>query len=310
MKKIRTQYDNLKVARNAPPEVIKAAYKSLSNIYHPDKHPGDPKYVGIMQIINHSYETLSDVNKRKIHDEWIKSQEGEEKVYEPKIMNTKPTDYPKTERTKVSYVRDRKRNIKESILNAIKNIAFPLIAFIGVVVVMAVLSFIVDYFDSNSDYNNQKIVYQKTPPVQYVAPVPEYYRPALDPNGKSWPSKSGYLIGTKNGNNNGLSKVTIDNSGNNSDVHCKLVYINQNTAHPVREFYILAYSKFTLNKVTKGNYDIRYRDLRTGSTFRSEAFELFETRENDGIKYHDIIMTLYMVQNGNMKTYNIPESEF
>jgi hypothetical protein len=30
MKRLHTHYDNLKVAQNAPPEVIRAAYKTLS----------------------------------------------------------------------------------------------------------------------------------------------------------------------------------------------------------------------------------------------------------------------------------------
>ena len=38
MKKIHTHYDNLKVARNAPIEVIRAAYKSLSHKHHPDRN--------------------------------------------------------------------------------------------------------------------------------------------------------------------------------------------------------------------------------------------------------------------------------
>jgi DnaJ-class molecular chaperone len=36
MTNIRTHYDNLKVARNAPDSVIKAAYKALCQTYHPD----------------------------------------------------------------------------------------------------------------------------------------------------------------------------------------------------------------------------------------------------------------------------------
>ncbi|MCS6804710.1 MAG: DnaJ domain-containing protein, partial [Blastocatellia bacterium] len=41
MPKLHTHYDNLKVARNAPPEVIRAAYKTLSQRFHPDRNPGD-----------------------------------------------------------------------------------------------------------------------------------------------------------------------------------------------------------------------------------------------------------------------------
>jgi DnaJ-class molecular chaperone len=71
MARIHTHYDNLKVARDAPPEVIRAAYKSLSQKYHPDRNGGSPSANRIIQIINTSYEVLSDPAKRREHDEWI-----------------------------------------------------------------------------------------------------------------------------------------------------------------------------------------------------------------------------------------------
>src|SRR5687768_12749395 len=73
--KIRTHYDNLKVARNAPPEVIRAAYKILSQKYHPDRNTGSAEATRIMAIINAAYDTLSDPYKRREHDQWIAQQE-------------------------------------------------------------------------------------------------------------------------------------------------------------------------------------------------------------------------------------------
>lgn len=63
-----THYDNLKVATDAPPEVIRAAYKALSQRYHPDKNPDDAQAARIMAIINASYDVLSNPEKRKQHD--------------------------------------------------------------------------------------------------------------------------------------------------------------------------------------------------------------------------------------------------
>lgn len=77
MGKIHTHYDNLKVARLAPQEVIRAAYKALSQKYHPDKNPGDEKAARIMAIVNSAYGTLSDPQRRKEHDEWIAAEEWE-----------------------------------------------------------------------------------------------------------------------------------------------------------------------------------------------------------------------------------------
>ena len=77
MPKVRTHYDNLKVARDAPPEVIRAAYKSLSQKYHPDRNSGDPNASKTMAIINAAYRVLSDPDLRKKHDAWILKVEAE-----------------------------------------------------------------------------------------------------------------------------------------------------------------------------------------------------------------------------------------
>jgi hypothetical protein len=73
-KKIHTHYDNLKISRNAPDEVIKAAYKALSQKYHPDKN-ARPDASKVMAILNNSYAVLSDQQRRRKHDEWIASEE-------------------------------------------------------------------------------------------------------------------------------------------------------------------------------------------------------------------------------------------
>lgn len=74
--KIHTHYDNLKVARNAPIEVIRAAYKTLSQKYHPDKNGNTAESTRYMPLINASYDVLSDAGKRREHDEWIRRQEN------------------------------------------------------------------------------------------------------------------------------------------------------------------------------------------------------------------------------------------
>lgn len=60
MRILRTHYDNLKVARDAPVEVIRAAYRTLSQKYHPDRNDGDPRAARIMVLLNKSYAVLSD----------------------------------------------------------------------------------------------------------------------------------------------------------------------------------------------------------------------------------------------------------
>ncbi len=77
MAPVHTHYDNLKVARNAPPEVIRAAYKTLSKKYHPDHNPNNPEAIRIIQLINAAYDVLSDPVKREEHDRWIVNAEAQ-----------------------------------------------------------------------------------------------------------------------------------------------------------------------------------------------------------------------------------------
>ncbi len=73
---IHTHYDNLKVARDAPPEVIRAAYRSLCHKFHPDRHGGSAKATHTFQLIHCAYEVLNDPERRQQHDEWIVHEES------------------------------------------------------------------------------------------------------------------------------------------------------------------------------------------------------------------------------------------
>jgi len=75
LSRLRTHYDNLKVSRDAPDFVIRAAYKTLCQKYHPDKNPEDAQAGRIMGVINRSYEVLSDPGMRAEHDAWIVREE-------------------------------------------------------------------------------------------------------------------------------------------------------------------------------------------------------------------------------------------
>jgi TPR repeat protein/uncharacterized RDD family membrane protein YckC len=82
-RKIRTHYDNLKVAHNAPDAVIRASYKALIQTYHPDKFEGVKQQESeqITKIIRGSYDVLIDPVQRAEHDAWIKAQETQSRSY-------------------------------------------------------------------------------------------------------------------------------------------------------------------------------------------------------------------------------------
>lgn len=90
MKRVHTHYDNLKVTRDAPQEVIRAAYKTLCNKFHPDRNGGSQRATQTFQLINNAYEVLSDPERRRQHDEWIaRAEAGQVKAEVPRAWNGK-----------------------------------------------------------------------------------------------------------------------------------------------------------------------------------------------------------------------------
>lgn len=61
-------YETLEVSRNASPEVIRAAYKSLMQRLHPDKHPQGETSAGRAAQIAAAYEVLSSPERRAAYD--------------------------------------------------------------------------------------------------------------------------------------------------------------------------------------------------------------------------------------------------
>jgi curved DNA-binding protein CbpA len=66
-------YEILEVSPNASPEVLKAAYKSLMQRYHPDRNPGNAAAANRSVQVAQAYEVLSDAGKRAAYDIELKS---------------------------------------------------------------------------------------------------------------------------------------------------------------------------------------------------------------------------------------------
>ncbi|MEI8325121.1 MAG: J domain-containing protein [Betaproteobacteria bacterium] len=74
MEKVHTHYDNLRVTRNAPVEVIRAAFRALAQKHHPDVNPSADS-VRVMKLYNEAWAVLGDSIRRAEHDQWIREQE-------------------------------------------------------------------------------------------------------------------------------------------------------------------------------------------------------------------------------------------
>lgn len=278
MAKIHTHYDNLKVARMAPPEVIRAAYKALSQKYHPDKNPGDEKAARIMAILNTAYSTLSDAQRRKEHDEWISAEEWEIAWLE----STKGED-TRGERESISRWEDKHEVVPYRPSRDPKWWAVVLgctgMGWFSAFLMYTQPGFLSAVLPAAPKAAEISVIPAK-PPTEFAAPkVPENRviaisqfrlpdatatcsndaRVALAPNGASWPVQSSYIEGYKVGNLGGSTQLTIDNSHNPVDAFVKLFDIEEN--QNVRFLLVKARQKFTLEQLKAGNYELRHQPL-------------------------------------------------
>jgi len=65
-------YNVLELNQNATQEEIKKSYRRLSLLFHPDRNNNSPESTIRFQKISSAYETLSDEEKRKLHDIQLK----------------------------------------------------------------------------------------------------------------------------------------------------------------------------------------------------------------------------------------------
>lgn len=114
-------YDILEVNKNASPEIIEKAYKTLVKKYHPDLQENDLKikYEEKIKKINEAYEILSDYEKRKNYDLNLKNNEISKDDYNSLInenINLK---------NEINYLKNTIKNYKNNFENNINYINNP-----------------------------------------------------------------------------------------------------------------------------------------------------------------------------------------
>lgn len=299
MAKIHTHYDNLKVSRHAPQEVIRAAYKALSQKYHPDKNLGDERAARIMAIVNTAYNILSDPVRRKEHDEWIASEEWEvewlESTHGEEGRDKARGDGPWEPRQVEAPKRLR-------VLSDPRWWGAMLVFFAGGAALTFMLTDPPKVLPSALAWNGKPPVAAPAPATPPDAPGPDagndsWARPAgrpdapadikalavtqlvvperapdcdtdlqsqVSPNGDPWPAQSGYIDGYPVGNQGEEMQVLIDNSDNPSPVLVKIYDLDRHSN--VRHAYVLGRTKFVIDKLSAGKYEVRYQNILVGGT--------------------------------------------
>jgi hypothetical protein len=301
MAKIHTHYDNLKVSRHAPQEVIRAAYKALSQKYHPDKNPGDERAARIMAIVNTAYNILSDPVRRKEHDDWIASEEWEVEWLESTHgdeSRQRPHGEAQWEPRQVE------APSRWRFLLAPRWWGGMLVFFAAGVGLTALLADAPKVLPA-------ALAWAGKPPAAAVASAPEsppdplgadastdgWARPAgqsdappdikalgvtqlvvparapdcdtelqsqVSPNGDPWPSQSGYIDGYPVGNQGEEMQILVDNSSNPSPVLVKVYDLDRRSN--VRHAYVLGRAKFLVDKLSSGKYEVRYQNILMGGS--------------------------------------------
>jgi curved DNA-binding protein CbpA len=72
-----THYDRLEISTKASPEVVRAAYRSLIQRFHPDRRPGDAAAARCAAEITVAYEVLSDPERRAAYDRELAARAAE-----------------------------------------------------------------------------------------------------------------------------------------------------------------------------------------------------------------------------------------
>ena len=329
MDKLNTHYDNLKVIRNAPVEVIRAAYRAMAQKYHPDIN-SSPAANNTMKLLNEAWEVLSDPLKRAEHDKWIL--EEEEKQKKQSSFNSK--------------------NLKEQaspfvVLNTwlgrkdiqIKVIAVVVAVFSGGLLWLSIENHrakkvieeinalaATSVIEKPSDW---QVVEQK--PLRFVplSELPEkitnkkekgkdfsnllFDTPVQSESKKAEDSErqeiSGYVKGAYRQASDGLSNFTVDNQQGGGDAIAR-IYLNG--AKPAsRSIYVKVGEKFTARRLPPGSYVFRYRFIGSTKTYEADRlFPLEETTTSEGTRFSNVTVTLFRVSDGNLQTKDVPEEKF
>ena len=108
-------------------------------------------------------------------------------------------------------------------------------------------------------------------------------------------------------NNDGLCEFTVDNTRNDMPVYVRIW--DMNLLKPVRAFTIAQGEKFTVEDLSPGRYEVRYKELYENDVppfgSKSEIFYLEQYETFSGISYSVMELTLYKVVGGNTRTTQI-----
>lgn len=330
----RNHYDNLKVAQNAPPEVIEAAYRALAKQFHPDRNPS-PSAARAMRIISEAYEVLSDPVRRRSHDKWIKSTGTRTTVAFP----VRAQIYRRASvalHTVVDPIRRKAAGVYSWAIRHRVPIALTTLilggfgatmyntpATVSVPRVAAPANWVPQEdapsptIDFRSSFAGSPAAPLPVSVSSFSADTPRHTRAQIIAsaatcalNTQSWPSVSGYYPGSRPAAR-GDSSVTIDNTGGVHDAFVKLVGDPDSPdIHSVAWVLVKAHDTFDAVGLGPGNYAMYIQDVVNCADTKSPTFELTQYQTSEAKHFSTVAITLYTRTDGNIRLSAINPRQF
>jgi len=109
MIKTNTHYDHLQVSQKASPSVIRAAFKALSQKWHPDKHQHASEATSKLVLLKYNnikqaYDVLSNPQSRQEYDRIINKQDAEKNMSDKNSKQLFDYYYFKEKKAKISII--------------------------------------------------------------------------------------------------------------------------------------------------------------------------------------------------------------
>jgi curved DNA-binding protein CbpA len=126
-------YFILNVKRTATSPEIKAAYKRLAVIYHPDKHQGNLYFEEQFKLVNEAYQILSNPQKRAVYDLKLDYVQQQQRMQEQQRAYYTQQRRPASVRERYYYNRPKKQKLSRRDVQI--TVGFFLVLFFGILLV-------------------------------------------------------------------------------------------------------------------------------------------------------------------------------
>lgn len=263
---MQNYYDVLSVSPEASPEVIRAAYRALSQKYHPDRNPHDAEANQRMIQINQAYAVLSDPEQRHQHNLWIARQALQMQV-SPVLLARRQTPFE----SPAAVLRLPEKPDSMVTLHE-RNSAWLYFLGAALIVVFGFIWWRVFNPTPVSSLNNETI------------PI------IAAPNGQPFPLKAAYVSGYPVLNQRGDNVIKVDASALPSPVFAQLYELQNNRLTAIRSFYLPAGEAFSLRQIGDGDFSLQYQRLNDGQWQVSDIIRIQHTERSH--QYRQVMINL------------------